>query len=88
MLFRSIIAIDAFWQNVNQTTFISTDKIKIAYVTNFKRAKKSYVVVIAGRSESYLKYQELANEMLHHPISVPAVLRIAFESAETVFLSA
>ncbi len=60
---EKIIAIDAFWQNVNQTTFISTDKIKIAYVTNFKRAKKSYVVVIPGRSESYLKYQELAYDL-------------------------
>jgi len=58
-----VAAIKSFWQEVSEARFISQDQITIAYVTNFKRHNKPYIVIIPGRSESYLKYQELAYDL-------------------------
>jgi lysophospholipase len=56
-------AIDTFWQQVTQATFIRTDGVKIAYATNCNRSGKPYIVIVPGRSESYLKYQELIYDL-------------------------
>lgn len=56
---EKITAISQFWQSVTEATFTTHDNISIAYTTNFKRPNKPYVVIVPGRSESYLKYQEL-----------------------------
>ena len=56
-------AIASFWQEVNEATFFTEDKVTIAYVANFKRSNAPYIVIIPGRSESYLKYQELAYDL-------------------------
>ncbi|MGB1263860.1 MAG: alpha/beta fold hydrolase, partial [Cognaticolwellia sp.] len=61
-----IFAIEAFWQTVEQTSFTSQDNINIAYATNFKRPDKPYIVIVPGRSESYLKYQELVFDLDTH----------------------
>jgi lysophospholipase len=60
---EKIAAIEAFWQSVEQTSFQTTDDINIAYATNFKRPEKPYIVIVPGRSEAYLKYQELAFDL-------------------------
>ncbi len=52
-------AIEHFWTSVQQATFTTEDNVNIAYATNFKRPEKPYIVIVPGRSESYLKYQEL-----------------------------
>ena len=53
------IAIESFWQSVHQASFKTVDKIDIAYATNFNRPEKPYIIIVPGRTESYLKYQEL-----------------------------
>ena len=58
-----ISAITTFWQTVNQAKFITTDNVSIAYAVNFTSANRPYVVIVPGRSESYLKYQELAYDL-------------------------
>ena len=60
---EKVTAINMFWQNVNEKSFTSDDNITLAYVTNFKRENKPYVVIVSGRSEGYLKYQELAYDL-------------------------
>ncbi|WP_191321782.1 alpha/beta fold hydrolase [Colwellia sp. C1TZA3] len=60
---EKIAAIDIFWQSVTQTSFKTSDHIRIAYATNFKRPQKPYIVIVPGRSEGYLKYQELAYDL-------------------------
>lgn len=56
---EKIRAIDDFWPSVKQATFTTTDNVRIAYAANLKRPEKSFIVIVPGRSESYLKYQEL-----------------------------
>lgn len=60
---EKIVAIETFWQSMTQTSFKTSDHIRIAYATNFKRPQKPYIVIVPGRSESYLKYQELAYDL-------------------------
>jgi len=56
-------AIELFWQSVQQASFNTKDNITIAYAANFTRPDKPYIVIVPGRSESYLKYQELAFDL-------------------------
>jgi lysophospholipase len=60
---EKIAAIATFWQTVDQTSFTTDDNISIAYATNLKRPGTPYIVIVPGRSESYLKYQELAFDL-------------------------
>ena len=60
---EKITAIDTFWQSVTQASFKTADNINIAYATNFKRPEQAYIVIVPGRSESYLKYQELVYDL-------------------------
>lgn len=60
---KKVAAITAFWKTVQQAAFTNDDNISIAYATNFKRPDKPYIVIVPGRSESYLKYQELAFDL-------------------------
>ena len=52
-------AIETFWQSIHQTSFKTTDNNDIAYATNLHRPEKPYIIIVPGRTESYLKYQEL-----------------------------
>lgn len=52
-------AIDIFWQTITEHTFLSHDNVKIAYACNLKRPDTPYIIIVPGRSEAYLKYQEL-----------------------------
>jgi len=60
---EKITAIELFWQSVTQASFKTADNINIVYAVNFKRSEKPYIVIVPGRSESYLKYQELAFDL-------------------------
>ena len=60
---EKVAAIDAFWQSVEQAAFKTKDNINIAYATNFKRPDTPYIVIVPGRSESYVKYQELVFDL-------------------------
>lgn len=60
---EKIAAIDLFWRSVTQASFKTDDNVNIAYATNFKRPLKPFIVIVPGRSESYLKYQELAYDL-------------------------
>ena len=57
------LAIADFWKTVNHASFETEDSITIAYATNLKRPEKPFIVIVPGRSESYLKYQELAFDL-------------------------
>ena len=57
------LAIADFWKSMQHSSFLTKDKISIAYVTNFKRPDKPFIAIVPGRSESYLKYQELAFDL-------------------------
>ena len=57
------IAIADFWKSVQHASFQTSNNISIAYATNFKRPEKPFIVIVPGRSESYLKYQELAFDL-------------------------
>jgi lysophospholipase len=60
---EKVIAIDNFWQSVSQKEFISTDNVNIAYAVNFRRTERPYIVIVPGRSEGYLKYQEIVYDL-------------------------
>ena len=60
---EKVAAIETFWQSISQASFKSNDNIELAYATNFKRPDKPYIIIVPGRSESYLKYQELAFDL-------------------------
>tara|TARA_R110001583_G_scaffold52120_9_gene162120 strand:+ start:968 stop:1978 length:1011 start_codon:yes stop_codon:yes gene_type:complete len=60
---EKIAAIKKFWQSIHQASFTTVDQVDIAYVTNFTRPDKPYLAIVPGRSESYLKYQELAFDL-------------------------
>lgn len=57
---EKIIAIESFWQLVTQDKFVTTDNITISYAVNLKSDNRPYIVIVPGRSESYVKYKELA----------------------------
>ena len=60
---EKIAAIKKFWQSIHQASFTTVDQVDIAYATNFTRPDKPYLAIVPGRSESYLKYQELAFDL-------------------------
>lgn len=60
---EKVEAIEVFWQSIHQASFKTDDNIDIAYAANFKRPEKPYIIIVPGRSESYLKYQELAFDL-------------------------
>lgn len=60
---EKVIAIEKYWQSVHQASFTTVDQVNIAYATHFKRPDQPYIVIVPGRSESYLKYQELAFDL-------------------------
>ena len=60
---NKVAAIEDFWQSVEQAAFKTKDNINIAYATSFKRPDTPYIVIVPGRSESYVKYQELVFDL-------------------------
>ena len=57
---EKVTAIEVFWRSVSEDSFVTADDINIAYAVNFKDPERPYIIIIPGRSEAYLKYQELA----------------------------
>ncbi|SEL80559.1 lysophospholipase [Colwellia chukchiensis] len=60
---EKVDAIKQFWPSVQQDSFQTADGVTIAYAANFSRADQPYIVIVPGRSESYLKYQELIYDL-------------------------
>jgi lysophospholipase len=56
---EKIAAIAVFWHTVEQNHFVAHDGIRINYAINNNRNNHACVVIVSGRSEGYLKYQEL-----------------------------
>lgn len=56
---QKVAAINLFWHGIGQDTFTALDKTKISFAANLKQPQRPYIVIVPGRSESYLKYQEL-----------------------------
>ncbi|TWX52464.1 alpha/beta fold hydrolase [Colwellia hornerae] len=55
--------IKLFWQQGNFSFFSGVDKIRINYATFIHPQHQEDLVLVSGRSESYLKYQELAFDL-------------------------
>lgn len=55
--------IKQFWQQGQFSSFQSIDKIRINYAAFTDNKFSQCIVVVTGRSESYLKYQELAFDL-------------------------
>lgn len=62
-----------FWQQGNFSHFSGVDNVRINYATFIKNSDTipaKCLVVSSGRSESYLKYKELAFDLSNHGFSV------------------
>lgn len=65
--------IDYFWQQGNFSHFSGIDNVRINYATfinNSGTIPAKCLVISSGRSESYLKYKELAFDLSNHGFSV------------------
>ena len=52
-------AIADFWTSSQTGTFLGVDKVRLAYVKIVQSSSCANIVIASGRSEGYLKYQEL-----------------------------
>jgi len=55
--------ISQFWQQGNFSSFSGVDQTRINYATFTSHEHQECIVLVTGRSESYLKYQELAFDL-------------------------
>lgn len=55
--------INQFWQQGEFSSFKGVEQIRINYAAFVKAEYQECIVVVTGRSESYLKYQELAFDL-------------------------
>ncbi|MDO6425605.1 alpha/beta fold hydrolase [Thalassotalea sp. 1_MG-2023] len=60
---KKLGAIASFWQQAKTASFIGIGNLRIAYVYIIKDPELPTLVISSGRSESYLKYQELAYDL-------------------------
>ncbi|OKY26823.1 alpha/beta fold hydrolase [Thalassotalea sp. PP2-459] len=60
---KKLDAIASFWRQAKTASFIGIGNIRIAYVNIVKDPQLPTIVISTGRSESYLKYQELAYDL-------------------------
>jgi lysophospholipase len=62
--------IDAFWQEGVFSSFNGIDQIRINYATFIHDDVQESIVLVTGRTESYVKYQELAYDLYHQGYNV------------------
>jgi lysophospholipase len=55
--------IKQFWQQGTFSSFSGVDQIRLNYATFTHQEYQECIVIVSGRSESYLKYQELAFDL-------------------------
>jgi len=55
--------INQFWQQGNFSSFSGVDQTRVNYATFTSNEYQECLVLVTGRSESYLKYQELAFDL-------------------------
>jgi lysophospholipase len=67
---RLSLEINAFWQEGVFSSFNGIDQIRINYATFIHDEVQESIVLVTGRTESYLKYQELAFDMYHQGYNV------------------
>lgn len=60
---RLVTDIQQFWQQGEFTSFKGIDQTRINYAAFTKTEHQECIVLVNGRSESYLKYQELAFDL-------------------------
>ena len=56
-------SIKDYWERRNEGEFLGVDGITIKYVTLLSDKEKGAVVISSGRTESYIKYMELAYDL-------------------------
>ncbi|MFT5298571.1 MAG: lysophospholipase [Colwellia sp.] len=62
--------IKEFWQEGVFSSFNGIDQIRLNYATFIHNEVQESIVLVTGRTESYLKYQELAFDMYHQGYNV------------------
>ena len=73
--------ISPFWlAHVHQGSFNSDDNIHIAYAFCICPNAKATIVISPGRTEAYLKYQELTFDLYHNGYSVFIMEKAVFYS--------
>ncbi|WP_160173503.1 alpha/beta fold hydrolase [Thalassotalea sp. ND16A] len=65
--------IDQFWQSGEFSSFKSYDQLNIHYALFTKAKHKQCIVLSSGRSESYLKYKELAFDLQNNGYNVAMI---------------
>ncbi len=63
-------AINRYWENGKQGSFIGTDGIRIRYRHMIGEGEKGDIVIVNGWGETYLKYRETAYDLYRHGYSV------------------
>lgn len=61
---------DVFWQNVYEDDFTGKHGCNIAFCSAINPESEKAIVICNGRTESYLKYQELIEDLYHQGFSV------------------
>lgn len=59
-----------FWRQRQEGEFLGVDQVPIRFVRFVDPAHQQVVMVISGRAESYIKYQELAYDLFHQGYDV------------------
>lgn len=62
--------IHKFWQTGVFDTFQGVDNIRINFACFIDKGRKKNLIIVPGRSESYIKYQELSYEFTHQGYNV------------------
>lgn len=62
--------IQAFWQQGNFSSFLGFNNVRINYATFIAPENKKNLVIVQGRSESYLKYQETIFDLFHQGYNI------------------
>ena len=60
---RLLTEINAFWQQGQFSSFSGVEQVRINYAAFVEQQNQECIVLVTGRSESYLKYQELAFDL-------------------------
>ena len=67
---QTVKKINAYWESRQEGSFLGVDDLKIKYVAILKDDERGAVVISNGRTESYIKYKELAYDLGQQGYSV------------------
>lgn len=62
--------ISRFWQTGTFSSFQGVDDIRINFVTFCQANNNKNLIIVPGRSESYIKYQELSYDLAQHGYNI------------------